>query len=778
MKLQIDNLDGAGLRDYTAAVDNTQPARIARRLNRTAELSFRLVANAPDFLVPVGGARVLLTKAAGQALFTGFLREPPVFEYLGWRETGPVYRYSMVVLSDDMALDRKRLPYRSAFVARTAGDALRQLVQDMAPVGFDLSGIEDLDAVPWYAPSAQKAWSEHAAELAVRARACWRVQNDAVTFSALGANTLALSEADAAFLPQGLKLRSADGVVNDLTVIGRVEPQSYVKDYFVGDGSSLRFYLSQTPFTRSNRTVIDEEYIGTVLDSTRWSATDPGAAVSLSGGKLAVAGGTGSDGQTTVLFAEKIELGGAFVLQHGDISFSAASDGVIGGLYQGNISIPGCVAGFRVMANGTASDIQALVGGVLTGPVITTVAGHRYVLTTRCYSIEIYRSQQVFHSSLRPAGNGRGGAGIAADVRVVLEVHDINPADPASMVAPSAVLYDGIISSAPGFCTYGLINAASMHCDIAFTRLIQAIDTEVRSALPGEPYRTRLAGSLSDGAECLVNSDPALQFFPQSVPAANELIVVKYRGGGRALARVINPASIAALANGTDDGVRSAVLNVQSPPPRTAVDCENAALALLDDATGKAWSGEYQTWSDFLPGGAQDALPGDAVQVSASSRGAAFSAVMRNVEIEIRDWAGEHSVYTMEFADDAAAPVAFEFQQQAVAGALDAPALPVDQVGGTYLGDLKEAEVTDTTSTSATLDAGAIPPAGGGIEVRWTDFGWGPDNDRNLAGRFSTRTFTLPRLSRVEDYYLRQYDASVPPKYSRYSTALHIDLPL
>ncbi len=43
-------------------------------------------------------------------------------------------------------------------------------------------------------------------------------------------------------------------------------------------------------------------------------------------------------------------------------------------------------------------------------------------------------------------------------------------------------------------------------------------------------------------------------------------------------------------------------------------------------------------------------------------------------------------------------------------------------------------------------------------EVRWTDFGWGQANDRNLAGRFSTQTFTLPRLAAVQNYFLRQCD--------------------
>ncbi|HSS95615.1 MAG TPA: hypothetical protein VLK33_01220, partial [Terriglobales bacterium] len=68
--------------------------------------------------------------------------------------------------------------------------------------------------------------------------------------------------------------------------------------------------------------------------------------------------------------------------------------------------------------------------------------------------------------------------------------------------------------------------------------------------------------------------------------------------------------------------------------------------------------------------------------------------------------------------------------------------------------------------------------AGGGIEIRRSDTGWGPYNDRNLVGRFSTQTTTLPRLSRVQDYYLRQYDASTPPRYSRYTAALHLDYPL
>ena len=70
------------------------------------------------------------------------------------------------------------------------------------------------------------------------------------------------------------------------------------------------------------------------------------------------------------------------------------------------------------------------------------------------------------------------------------------------------------------------------------------------------------------------------------------------------------------------------------------------------------------------------------------------------------------------------------------------------------------------------------PPSGGGIEVRGNDYGWGQANDRNLLGRFSTQTFSLARLAKTQNYFLRLYDSSSPPRYSRYAAALHVDYPL
>ena len=303
---------------------------------------------------------------------------------------------------------------------------------------------------------------------------------------------------------------------------------------------------------------------------------------------------------------------------------------------------------------------------------------------------------------------------------------------------------------------------------------------EVRTALPNSGYETQLVGALSDGAECLIASSTSLDFYPQYVPPLNTLIVASYRGSGRAVAEVVNSASVASLQSGVDDGVRGIVRTIKLPSARTQADCENAALAILDDAGGAAWSGAYQTWSDFLPGAAADIFPGDGVAVDVRSQSAVFSAIVRSVSIEVVDPANDRGIYTIEFANDLAAPLGMQDEASATTVPLqDLPVrLSTARVGVYYLADLTNAQITQVTSTTVSVDVGIAPGSGGGIEVRAHDYGWGVANDRNLLGRFNTQTFTLARLAHTQNYFMRLYDASSPPRYSRYAAALHVDYPL
>jgi hypothetical protein len=342
------------------------------------------------------------------------------------------------------------------------------------------------------------------------------------------------------------------------------------------------------------------------------------------------------------------------------------------------------------------------------------------------------------------------------------------------------VLYDDIIANAAGFCTYALVNAVNMQCSIAYPYAMHISMAEVRTALPSADYATQLVGSISDGAQCSIASSTSLDFYPQYVPPLNALIVASYRGSGRAVAEVFNAAGVAELANGSDDGFRGIARTIKTPDARTQADCENAALAILDDAGESAWNGSYETWSDFLPGSAADIFPGDELAVDVPSQSAMFHALVRTVSIDLVDPANDRGMYAIQFANDAALPLGYQVGESTTIVPLQdvPPRLATTQIGEYYLPNLTGAQLTQVSSTTVQVDAGASLETGFGIEVRVHDFGWGPSNDRNLLGRFATQTFILPRLARTQNYFLRLYDSSSPPKYSRYSAALHVDYPL
>ncbi|MFB3815891.1 MAG: hypothetical protein ACE14L_17445 [Terriglobales bacterium] len=757
-----------GDREYTCALDTSVAPRVRRRLNRPAELQLALVADGADFTAPAEGARVVWQREDGTKLFTGYVSAAPEAEYLGWGERGNIYRYRVTALGDEWLLDLKRLPSRAAFVARSAGEILKELTRALLPA-LNTDQVEDVASPTAYAGDGGRRWSEHAAAIALRARGCYRAHDGAVALRPAGAEEFALDEADAAFSPDGLKLMQPAGLLNDVTMIGRVEPRVHVKDYFLGDGMTLDFSLSHQPFARALSTFVEEEFRGTALDPLWWAVSGEAAALSVSGGKLQIAGGP-----VSVRLVEQVELGGGLLLQHGEVEFTAASTGLLGGLFSGGTDAAHAVAAFRVEPSGGACAISAVINGAAAGTSITTVAGRRYALTTRMYTTEVYRREQTFHSSVHPAGNGRGGAIVPANAHLVLEVHEIDPGNPASLATASIVLYDGVVTDVPAFCDYLLVNATAMQCAIGCTRLVRGGDVEVASTMPNQPSRVRLTGPVAEGGECRVN-DYAVFFYPASVPVPQEAVRVSYRSAGRAMARVTDPASAAARARGDDDGARSAVWEVAQPPARTSQECAHAALAMLDDATQPAWAGEYRTWSDFLPktsGGAPapDVWPGDSLHVAVPSRAAEFRAIVREVEIETVALADDRSRYRLVFANEAADPLALATEGAALRELPD-----VTVADAVFPADLTGAEVTGITSTTVTIDTGCNAPAGGGFEVRRSDYGWSAEHDRNLVGRFTARSFTVARLTRVETWYVRQYDAA--GAYSRHSCALHVDYP-
>ncbi len=797
MNLLIDNNDGLGPQDYTGYVDAEHLPVISRSLNAAATMNTALVSADASFTQPLNGARLVLQRSDGFVLFTGYLATAPEQEYLGYGQN-PAWRYLLRAIDDSCLLDHNELPARTSFVSRSAGNALTTLTNDVLPGGLDESGVQDVSPLNQFQIIPQKNWTSHAQELALMTRATYRTHDGALSFQEVGQQSLALSEADPNFDPAALTVTQPAKLLNDVTIVGELEPQTYVRDYFLGDGTTLEFYLSEIPFGNSSLTasefayteppspptlrslavdddrqftIFTDDYSEAELLPTLWSVTDPNNCVSVAGGHLAINGGP-----ATITYVEQVQLACGLLMQHGTFVFNAASTGTIGGLYNGAPADANCIAGFSLTPSGSNTNIQALVNGSVTGPVLTTTPGEQYALVTELICAEVQRVRQTYLSSVHPAGDGRGGDAIPAALRVVLMVHAVDPNNPGTLAVPATVLYDNVVDASPGFATYALINENGLFADVWYTSLERMANAEIRSMVPNGAFRTRLAGALADGGECYIDSSVALCFYAPYPPQLNEQIVVAYRTSGRAMARVQDAVSIAEHAQGGDKGQRLLVRRIHLPPALSDIDAENAACALLDDTVQTAWQGEYRIVSDFLP--VEDVIPGDAVGVSAPSRGADFNAIVRKVEVQVISLADDRSHYDISFANDADEPLAFKLESITLA----APVATIYTTGtpssSLYIDSLTAAQITNVIASQITIDAGVAPPAGGGIEVRRSDGGWGPGDGGNLAGRFTTETFVLPRLERSQSYYLRQYDGSSPAKYSRYSALLHVDYPL
>ena len=284
MKIIIDNHDGMGQQDYSAYFDGEHLPKLRRRLNRAAEMEMWLASGDAGFRVPASGARVVLQRDDGYKLFTGYLTAAPPQQYLGATQTGAVWRYALAAIDDSWLLDHNAPTPRTPFVYRTAGDALRTITNDVLPGTLDLSAVQDLGYVNQFAASSQRSWSEHAQELATMERACYRAHDGRLVFQPVGQQSFTIDEQDAKFSPDGLTLVQPDRLANDAIIVGEVEPTTYVRDYFIGDGTTLGFYLSRSPFSRATVTVFEEEYAGPGLNPTLWYISDPNGRVSVGRG--------------------------------------------------------------------------------------------------------------------------------------------------------------------------------------------------------------------------------------------------------------------------------------------------------------------------------------------------------------------------------------------------------------------------------------------------------------------------------------------------------------
>ncbi|MGA7156028.1 MAG: hypothetical protein WBY53_04235 [Acidobacteriaceae bacterium] len=794
MRITIDNLDGLGAVDYTEAVAAEGPIMVQRALNEPSRCTTEIVLGIQGLAVPVRRGKVTVTTSDATVLFTGYLATEPVRIYAGNASSGAVYRARVTAVSDEWLLDNlgSGAGLRDADSLGLGGTALVQQLASRAQA----SGSANVTVVAGgtvpetgvFSARAALPFSANAAEAASSSYSAYRALNGQILMQPVGNVTHAFSDTNGTLSVSELQTSAVRELANDVTLSGAEEPAAYIEENFFGDGTTTVFDLSEAAYRDTNRTLMVDNFNEATFNPAQWIVADPGSHLSITSVGLTLNGGNGSDGQTTLTAIDAVEMSGSIVVQMSGVLFGAASNGMLAGMYQGLPVLAECFAGFHVRQSisgtGGVTVLVPVINGVEVGTVFTPIAGHLYTLRMRLHCVEMQRVPQRYYCMVDGVVQGFGSAnGVAAPMDIVFELVD----EGAASNTPATVIYDGVaaggtIESTPATCSFVLANSIQLYGSVESISVTRAASVWVVSTLPSGTLQTRLIGAAGQGIDCTVRSGTAagapgkVTFLAGRVPVAGERVTVNYRNEQRSIARLADATSIASEAVNGAPGTCRWLGKVTLPVARSSEDCESATQAVLAFATSRtaAVAGTYA-----LVNPAQDIWPGDVLAVT--SAGVTSSLLVRSVVATDGGAVPEVKQYKVSFANDWAtewaAGIGLKLSEEIAADAY----LPqtASSAPGQVLANLQQLTVTSLTDTALQVDAGTAPPAGGGFEVRLKDWEFGAGVDvADLVLRSPVRSFSIPMAAQLQRFYVRMYDTSTPPLYSRFSSAVFVNMPV
>lgn len=770
MKLTINNYDGNGAVDYSGCIVEGSTFRIERTLNAPTLFYVSLIPTAMSLPKPVRNARVICADDSGNFLFTGYLAVEPEMVLAGESTTGQLYVAEVTAVSDDILLNRAALAKEFFSYGQTADKTIESLSGGLGVSEIITALTTSLSTVGEFITKPGAGWSGNTAELADGSASAYRVVNGELSVTPVGNVTHSLSESDGTLSLSKLQASMVKMLANDVTVCGGKEPCAYVTEFFEGDGVTTLFDLTEVPYSPppSKESVLIDLFQEPSLNAALWNVMDSGY-ISITSAGLSCAGGNGADAGSWVGTHGRMELGGSLILEANGVQFGANTVGVLNGMYNDVVQGNTCIAGFQISQPSGTTTIAPLVMGSVSGASFTPAAGHEYTLRLRIYSNEAQRVLQSYYYLADNGINGAGGDFLNAGVTVMLEVQDTT----GGVAGAPTVLYEGALSQTSSVGVYAPLSSTDLQCSIAGVRVTQSGPAWVVSTPSGGGTVVRRIGTTAQGAECRIERNGKLRFYPTAIPQSGEVIAVSYRTGHVSVARLASASSIASEAAGGLPGTAAWIGLMHQPVARSSADCENAARALLALATSRsaAWKGEYTGWNMDQNG---DVWPGDVLAIHSPSAGMDAKVVVRGVRIDLICSQPGLAQYAIQFANDWAEPLGIKTSAAVPADAW----LPVEPQSASPLASLDQLAVTSVTSSQIDVSANVTAPTGGGFEVRRRDWSFGPGTNSDLVLRSPVPNFIIPREAVMEQYYIRMYDGSTPPNYSRFSAAVFVNLPL
>lgn len=263
-----------------------------------------------------------------------------------------------------------------------------------------------------------------------------------------------------------------------------------------------------------------------------------------------------------------------------------------------------------------------------------------------------------------------------------------------------------------------------------------------------------------------------LVFFKNSLtqqggaPAANQVIRLSYRGASAAIGRAVSQSSIdAEAAKWGDNGVRSVVRTDIVPRPRTSLECELAAAAIVSEESYVRYSGRYKQYSPYL---SAEPTSGSIIKftnlpeigVSNEEIREVVTTALSNKGTGTPDELFEHDI---EFGkqDQVRKLVAGYAETKGsfmrATDSITPKGVEPTSVGLSFAPDVTHPVLLSWDNEFLYVDAGQDLASNGlFFEVRYTDEGWGVDDAKNLITRTTNRLFTVPRNSRGRVFFIRQ----------------------
>ncbi len=776
MKVTIDNLDGNGPIDYSPALCADQATEnavvITRSLNEPTLARLQMDCVSHNLPVPAIGGLVVISADNGTFLFSGYLPAAAEPVFAGYSSTGAQYRYAVNALSEDWLLNREALPQTAPLLGQTAGEMVRTLTNRVNPTLVQMNGLEDIGTIGFFEPMPNLPWSENVAALANQARAAYRVLNGQLTLAPVGSTVHTMSDTVGTLDYAALSATNAKQLVNDVTITGLSQPMEYVTELFQGDGATVLFQLQRTPFRVVRPILLDEEFTTSTLNTSIWQVNDAGGYLNVSGGGLTMTGGAGTDGTTTLSAIDPVELGGEVVVESGFVQLNTGSDGVLCGLYSGTIGIPNCVAGFRVRTSGSNTIVVPLVNGNEVGTEFTIQAGHSYILRIHVHSQELQRMLNSYFSYGSAGPEVYGGGTVSSSLQTLFEIQDMALLPYVNI--GSTILYDGALTSSPAIATFACVNSVNLQGSVGYFKVTQPGTLWIVSTPSSGASFTRRIGAANQGADCNLLRDGFVHFYKLAIPQPGETLAVTYRVAAPSVARMATNSPGGEGGSGTP-AVSQWVGHAVRPPARSAVDCENACLALLNFSSNPSasWKGEYSYYNLQNQG---DIWPGDALNFDSPATGLNTNVIVRAVTVKSTSSYPEVLNYDVKFANDWADTIALKLSD-AISPDVILP-LTAETSPGSYLANLNGLQIVSISSTTITVNANVTPPVNGGFEVRSLDYTFGASTHEDLVLRSPVANFTITRAADEEQFYIRMYDGSNPPLYSRLSSAIFTNVPI